>query len=217
MGNKRIPFLAGKTYHVYNHGNGNENIFRCPENYRYFLQRYAQYIYPIADTFAYCLLPNHFHFLLRLKEEKVLGNYYKSLRWGNPQGFKKNLTNLRGFKNLVGLNSKQFSNWLNAYTKAFNKKYDRKGRLFLESLERKLVDNDSYYTCLVTYIHNNAVHHGFVKEAIDWAYSSYYSYVSNKNSKLNRKEVFTWFGDKRAFVDYHRQSELKQWEVDLPY
>ncbi|WP_262708154.1 hypothetical protein [Botryobacter ruber] len=44
MGNKRIPFEPDKLYHVYNHGNGSECLFRSDENYYYFLKKYAQYL-----------------------------------------------------------------------------------------------------------------------------------------------------------------------------
>ena len=114
-----------KTYHIYNHGNANDNLFHCDENYRYFLQKYGEYITPIVHTNAYCLLPNHFHFLIQVQEEDVL-------------------TNQPGFKNLAVLNLEkriiqQFSNFFNAYTKAFNKMYDRKGKLFLTPFYRKVV------------------------------------------------------------------------------
>ncbi len=56
-----------RFYHVYNHANGEENLFRQEENYHYFLKLWTKYIEPIADTFAYCLMPNHFHSLIRIK------------------------------------------------------------------------------------------------------------------------------------------------------
>lgn len=57
----------GQYYHIYNRGNNQENLFREERNYRYFLKLYASYIEPIADTYAYCLLRNHFHLLVRIK------------------------------------------------------------------------------------------------------------------------------------------------------
>jgi len=65
---KPIPLQYGLYYHIYNRGNNRENIFLEERNYRYFLQLYLKYIEPIAWTFAYCLLRNHFHFLVRIKD-----------------------------------------------------------------------------------------------------------------------------------------------------
>ncbi|MCF6359136.1 MAG: transposase [Cyclobacteriaceae bacterium] len=56
-------------YHIYNRANGNENLFRSDENYEYFLKKWGEYISDIADTYAYCLMPNHFHFLIKTKTE----------------------------------------------------------------------------------------------------------------------------------------------------
>jgi len=67
-----IEFLPDKIYHVYSHANGNENIFKSDENFRFFLEKYNLYIQPVARTFAYCLMPNHFHFLIQVNTEKKL-------------------------------------------------------------------------------------------------------------------------------------------------
>ena len=63
---------AGNFYHIYNHANGSENLFRNDENYNFFLRKWSQHIEPIADSYAYCLMPNHFHFLVRIKDEEDL-------------------------------------------------------------------------------------------------------------------------------------------------
>ncbi|MCK5209465.1 MAG: hypothetical protein KAQ79_15630, partial [Cyclobacteriaceae bacterium] len=60
------PFLTSTTYHIYNHANGDDNIFREQDNYRFFLEKYVKYINPVADTFAYCLMRNHFHLMVRI-------------------------------------------------------------------------------------------------------------------------------------------------------
>jgi hypothetical protein len=65
---KSIPLQPGNYYHIFNHGNNRENIFIQERNYTYFLQLYTRYIDPVADTFAYCLLRNHFQLLVRIKD-----------------------------------------------------------------------------------------------------------------------------------------------------
>lgn len=66
------PLLPDGYYHIYNHANGNDNLFRNEKNYYHFLEKYAIYIPPIADTFAYSLMPNHFHLFLRIKSLEEL-------------------------------------------------------------------------------------------------------------------------------------------------
>jgi hypothetical protein len=104
-------------YHIYNHANGADNLFREERNYHYFIQQWEKYILPIADTYAYCLMPNHFHALIKIKGIETLSKNEK---------FESILRDPTGFENLSGLISKQFGNFFNSYAKAFNKMYDRR-------------------------------------------------------------------------------------------
>jgi REP element-mobilizing transposase RayT len=63
------PLIPGVVYHIYNRGNNGESIFIEERNYDYFMKLYSKYISPKAETFAYCLLRNHFHFMVRIKTE----------------------------------------------------------------------------------------------------------------------------------------------------
>ncbi|PTB92400.1 hypothetical protein C9994_14090 [Marivirga lumbricoides] len=205
MGNKREPFLPDILYHVYNHGNSTDNIFRSDENFRYFLMKYNQYITPIADTFAYCLMPNHFHFAIRIKEEQDLLQVYKKKLEAAPQGF----------ENLAGLISRTFGNFLNAYAKAYNKKYGRRGSLFLDNIKRKKVEEESYFTQLIHYIHFNPVHHGFVKDLEDWKHSSYHAFLSKKATRLKRKAALDWFGGQTEFEKFHQHQPTVDFELEI--
>ena len=61
-----------KYYHIYNHANGRDNLFISVENYEYFLRQWTKYINPIANTLAYCLMPNHFHCLVLIKDQEEI-------------------------------------------------------------------------------------------------------------------------------------------------
>jgi putative transposase len=189
------PLQPGKYYHIYNRGNNREDLFRVPDNYQHFLRLYEKYIHPIADTFAWVLMKNHFHLLVRIKEEGEI-----------------NFKDLTGFQNLSGLRlplnfaSQQFSNLFNAYTKAFNKYYNRTGTLFERPFHRISIDSDRYFRQLVVYIHNNPVHHGFTPDFKDYPWSSYGSILSFKPTKLSREKVIGWFDDKANFVAVHNRA-----------
>jgi REP element-mobilizing transposase RayT len=61
------PLQYGTFYHIYSRGNNRENIFYEDRNYIYFLRLYTTYIEPVAQTFAYSLLRNHFHMIVYIK------------------------------------------------------------------------------------------------------------------------------------------------------
>ena len=68
------PLHFGSFYHIYNRGINRERIFVEETNYEYFLKLIKKHILAIADIYAYCLLNNHFHLLVRIKSEKELVN-----------------------------------------------------------------------------------------------------------------------------------------------
>lgn len=59
-------------FHIFNRGNKGINIFYQERNYSYFLKKFAKALSPYLDTYAYCLIPNHFHFLVRIKSESEI-------------------------------------------------------------------------------------------------------------------------------------------------
>ena len=167
--------LPGSTYHLFNHANGRENLFLEPKNYDFFLGRLSLHVLPIAHIYAYCLLPNHFHLLLKIRDEQELTTYFHQKDFNTesvsdllPQTTVKQI-------NAEVLNkkiSKSFSNLFNSYTQAFNKMYERRGSLFIPNMKREEVNNDGSFCKVVHYIHANPVHHQFVKTLDKWPHSS---------------------------------------------
>ncbi|MDZ7720709.1 MAG: hypothetical protein U5K72_17965 [Balneolaceae bacterium] len=210
MAQKVIPFEPGHIYHVYHHANGDDLIFRETENYFFFLSKIEKYIHPISKIYAYCLMPNHFHFLLRVKKESVLENFF-DLDDKNPRSTGR----FRGLEGQIDFSlniSKQFKNCLISYAKAYNKVYERKGSLFSENLKRIKISQDDYFANMIRYIHFNPVIHGFTKNARNWSFSSYRAYLSNKNSLLERDEVFEWFGGEDELKRFHLSVQKDEFE-----
>jgi REP element-mobilizing transposase RayT len=138
-------------------------------------------------------LKNHFHLLVRIKNKNEI----------NENQLTYNTTE----KPKVIDPSRQFSHLLNAYTQAINKRHNRTGSLFETTFERKLVTNEKYLQQLIFYIHNNPVHHGFVKQMSLYPWSSYDTVVSDKPTKLMRAEVIEIFNDLDNFVYFHNQQQ----------
>lgn len=193
MTDPKTPLKPGNYYHIYNRGINGCTIFKETTNYEHFLALYDKYISPVADTFAWVLMGNHFHLLVRIK---------------NPEGFE----NLQGLNNTKRINQ-QFSNLFNAYTKAFNKRYNRTGSLFEHTFRRKRIDNNFYLKQVLLYIHNNPVHHGFCEHPVEYPWSSYLTCISIKQTKLQRDAVMGWFDDQAKFKYWHDQKiEIEQIE-----
>jgi REP element-mobilizing transposase RayT len=198
-----------KTYHLYTHANGSENLFRSNENFRYFLKRYASFIPSVADTLAYCLMPNHLHLLVRIKSEQEIIKAYSQTSSQTSEVLLPRNINLGGLgEGLTPIEkriSKQFSNLFNSYTKSYNKMYSRMGSLFIPNFKRKEITSDSYFTRIIHYIHHNPVHHGFVKHLSDWTWSSYHDFLLPELTPA-QQEVINWFGNREQFILFHKQA-----------
>ena len=190
-------FEPERYYHVISHAVGVESLFKTDDNFNYFLKRYAHYIPEVCATFAYCLMPNHIHFLVRVHPETQLvqqsrykGNLHAHVmqRWGSL---------------------------LNSYAKTFNNTYKRKGALWVRPVKRFLLPTEPYITNVINYIHHNPVRHGFTSAPADWPYSSFGALLSDKPTHLERSDVLDWFGGKRGFTTFHEQmpvAVVEEWE-----
>ena len=173
------PLQYGCYYHIYNRGNNRENLFVERRNYPYFLQLYAKHIQPVAETFAYCLLPNHFHLAIRTyTEEEQEAHYQQSGSIFEIEPLSKPTFKLRQ-------PSRAFNNLFIAYARAFNKATKRTGVLFETPFGRKVVDSERYLMALITYIHRNPQKHGFVTDFRDWLWSLMEPYFPASPQKFN--------------------------------
>ncbi len=71
MPRRYLKLTVGEYYHFYNRGNNREHIFSERENYLFFLRQLRKYLLPSAEVTAYCLMPNHYHLILLLKESNI--------------------------------------------------------------------------------------------------------------------------------------------------
>lgn len=184
----------GYFYHIYNRGNNSEKIFFSEENYAYFLKLLTKYIFPVADIYAYCLLNNHFHILVRIKEKNEIE--INKLKFSTVEKPKEVSA------------SRQFSHFLNAYSQAVNKKYARTGSLFEKRFERKRISDNHYLRQVILYVNTNPLKHNLVEKPKDYKWSSYNSHISNAKTKLKRKEVIELFDDVENFVLCHKNYDF---------
>ncbi len=226
---QRAPLEFGKYYHIYNRGVNKCDIFKESSNYKHFLTLYDKYVSLIADTYTWVLMKNHFHFLVRIKDEAEIqtlpsrninpDRFFQTCQvkpGGDPSGFSK--PDGVSTPKRKPIPERQFGHLFNAYAKAFNKKYNRTGTLFERSFKRIEIEHEEYFKILVYYIHSNPIHHGFVSDLNLYPWSSYHEISSNQESFFNYDEVLRWFGDFDGFLKYHLQNQettvLKKIQID---
>jgi REP element-mobilizing transposase RayT len=188
----------GRTYHIWARGENRADIFFEERTYAHFLRLYVKCVEPVADTYAYCLLPDHLHLLVRLRTEEETPNIT-----ANP----------RVPKDLNA--SHLFSILFNAYAKAINRAYGRTGNLFQKPFERVRVISDVHLVHLIAYIHQNPGKHGLVEDYRDWPHSSYHALLSEESTHLRQQEVLGWFDGPADFRQFHQQPAIEALIADL--
>ena len=179
----KMELREGGIYHIYNQGNNRGSVFFSHRNYHFFLRKMHSYIAPYGQFIAYCLMPNHFHWLF------MVDRLYCRLGELNPES--SNPQKQQGINESIGI-------VLRSYTRAVNKENGWSGSLFRietkakECLVGMLPDFDleynssNYLNKCFHYIHLNPVKAGLVSLEEDWMFSSAFDYVvGNKDSICN--------------------------------
>jgi putative transposase len=143
-------------YHIYNRGNNRQQIFFREDNYTYYLQKCFKYIKPLSKIIAWCLMPNHFHFMMEITE--------------------KSLQPVRSGGILMPVLTNGFRLLQSSYAKGINKQEGRTGNLFQQKTKAKLIRDPEYITAAFNYIHNNPLNAGLVDDLNNWEYSSFMEY-----------------------------------------
>ena len=159
-------------YHLYNRSINEEKQFYNRENYIYFLKKYNKLV-NLVNTLAYCLMPTHFHFLIKvtIQENNIL-------------------------KRAVG-------DMLSGYAKAINKQQNRHGSLFEQHTKAKAIKSQKQLIALVHYIHQNPIRSKLVKKLEDWEFSSYRDYIRVREGKLPAKEeILSQYKNLDEFIEH---------------
>ncbi|GEN76686.1 hypothetical protein [Chryseobacterium hagamense] len=174
---------SGCFYPIFNRGVNSKMVFLSDENCSFFLRKVKLYLIPYFDIYAYCLMPNHFHLLLKVKSGIEEVSSFKD----------------RGLHSEECFFSKQIGRLISSYTQAFNKVYRRSGPVFESPFKRIRIDSEEYLRNLVIYIHQNP------ENFQNYKFSSYLAVLSETRTLLLRNEVMEWFGDRENFIACHRK------------
>lgn len=180
MPRRQVPFVPGLYYHIYNRGNNRQSIFFQPENYLYFLRNVKRYIVPLAKVVAYCLMPTHYHLLLRIQTSE----FFK-----NSEVFSGQISNA-----MMRLSV--------SYTKAINKRFSRVGSLFQGQFQAIPVQTYPHLLNLCVYLHANPVKDGLVALPEDWIYSNYLEWLGQRDESLvDREFIQEHFGSPAEYQE----------------
>lgn len=193
-----MDLVPGYYYHIYNRGNNTQKIFFTRENYVFFLKKMKGQLSPYASIIAWCLMPNHFHWVIYVHKEIM-----EKQKNGDPLTLNEGITSSIMAKRTI---NQSIGILLGSYAKAIQKQEGIAGPLFQKHTKAKpLIDGikiepaywktafgarinisegKSYLETCVEYVHLNPVYGGIVKKADDWEFSSYLDYLGRRKGEL---------------------------------
>lgn len=128
----------------------------------FFLKKVKKHLLPHVEIVAYCLMPNHFHFMVQ------------------------SMMNINQIKF-----SHDLKIMLRSYTRAINNQENRSGSLFQQNTKIKSLENggginsdDHPFTCF-HYIHQNPMKAGLVSRMEEWEMSSFKDYVESRSDSIS--------------------------------
>lgn len=141
-------------FHIYNRGNNYQDIFLDDEDYKFFILKLKQNLFPDEtlkrvrplpegsySLLSYCLMPNHFHLILRQNKK-----------------YAPNQLLLRV---------------CTSYAKYFNKKYKRVGHLFQDKYKLVNIEDDDQLLWLHVYVNLNPLIDKITDDIKNYKWSSY--------------------------------------------
>ncbi len=167
-------FHKDTFYHVYNRGFNKQLLFLSEDDYDRFIRKIAEYQqrFPSIKVSAYCLLPNHFHFLLQDKSTK-----------DELEKIDSRSTLISAF--MKGLQLSHAMYFTNKYGEIVKK--NLKLPVYEGRFCSKMVLNDDYLESVKNYIDCNAWRHALVSDPQEWAYSSYH--WNSRSTSISEKRL----------------------------
>ena len=182
-------------YHIYNRGINGCTVFNDNENRYYFLRKVKEYLLDYIEVFAYCLMPNHFHLVIKVKDKTSIPS-----------------SNLKGLHSEDSVVSKQVGKLISSYTQAFNKRFDRHGSLFERPFKRKKILDESYLRQVIVYVNRNPL--DIQQKIEEYLFSSYKSILSTSPTSVARNEVLLLFEGIENFKYCHKKESLYRFELE---
>lgn len=197
MPRRKVSFVNGYYYHVFNRGVEKRDIFLSETDKVRFIRTVAYYRYLIKfpkfskfnpnihvnvqsemliSLIAFCLMPNHFHFLIRQEKENGILDFVRKIS--------------------------------NSYAKFFNIKYDRVGPLLQGKFKAVMVESEEQLIHVARYIHLNPYVIGLTDDLKNYPWSSYLEYLKKGDYSLCERDLLlSFFPNLESYEEFHNDQK----------
>lgn len=185
-------FVEKSFYHVYNRCVKSQSLFYTDENYKYFLKLFDRHLSGVLKVYSWCLIPNHFHFLVsnKLHTECSFLERELQLLQNKPNSY-------------PSIVSSRWKNFFISYSLALRRQENIRTNIFAQKFKHIEVTTDAQFKNTIQYIHHNPAHHHIMKDFQNYRWSSYSRILNDHQSKLEKNYVLDLFGGKEQYIQSH--------------
>jgi len=146
-----------------------------------------KFLKPYVHFLAYCLIQNHFHLAVKIRDEILCDGI--------------TISSESEIGNVV---TNQFKRLFITYAMAINSQEHRDGSLFNPKFKSIEITDQAYLTQLIFYIHFNPEKHNVIADFTKYKYSSFKALSGYLKTNMDREYVYAIFDDLEGFLNYHQ-------------
>ncbi len=200
----KAPFYFDSHYHLVFKCHGDLLLFKTNENKHYFLRRFTFFLSQYIDCWAWCLLDNHAHMIIKVRSATDIEPAINLLPEADRTiSMKRWITEIDNEKRFNELMERQFGRFMVSYTNSYNKFFKRAGGLFQSPFRRSLIKDEAHLQQAIIYVHANPQRHGLIKDFRFYSFSSYQDIVLGNPSFVNISGVIDFFGGRKKLIELH--------------
>ncbi len=202
----KAPFHPGSFYHLVFKSIDGLFLFNHDKDYEVYLERFRKFLGDFADVWSFCVLPNHTHFIIKIKTQESINIFLNKLSLQDlTVSMKLFLSEQENESLFNAMIERQVNSFMVSYANYINNRFNRQGGIFQKPFKRIKIEDEGHLQQAIIYTNANAQKHGLVKDFKTYGFSSYPLIVANDQYFVDTKSVIEFFENKEKFIRLHKE------------
>ncbi|MBS1510689.1 MAG: hypothetical protein JST86_07615 [Bacteroidetes bacterium] len=191
-------------------------LFNEEEDYSLFLDRFISFTHQLFEVWAYALLRNHVHLIIKTTSAKDLCDNNAINRNIQTQSMQRLIEKDYDEDYFDAVVERQVNSLMVSYVNTINNRLNKTGGFFQKPFRRVIIENDAHLELAIIYVHANAQKHGLIDDFKRFPYQSYHEILINQSNYVKTDEVTDFFGSTQQFILRHHQQVAWYYSNDWP-
>ncbi|MEO6232207.1 MAG: hypothetical protein ABJB11_00740 [Ferruginibacter sp.] len=202
----KAPIYPDCFYHVVFKSIDGLLLFNHEKDHCVFQDRFKKFLGDFVAIWSFCLIPNHTHFVLKIKSRESINLFLGKLAHQNlTVSMKAFIANQNEELLFNAMIERQVNSFMVSYANYVNNKFNRKGGIFQKPFKRIKIEDESHLQQAIIYTNANAQKHDLVNDFKTYSFSSYPLIIANDHYFIDAKSVIEFFESKEKFIRLHQE------------